>query len=135
MAVIVVTRLRLADHAMLDDFFEAAVALLEQANASPGVVYTDVLAEANDVWWTCTSWQDRAAMQAFVGTDPHAITMDRLDEWCDEATFVDWEQDDATLPDWDAAFQRLVADGQSSRLVHASPANEARSFPAPVVTP
>ena len=38
MAVIVVTRLRLKDHSYLDDFFTAAVALLEQAQGSPGIL-------------------------------------------------------------------------------------------------
>ena len=33
--------------------------------------------------------------------------MRRLDEWCDEATFVDWEQAGADLPDWRASYGRL----------------------------
>ena len=48
MAVIVVTRLRLKDHGCLDDFFAAAVAVLEQANKSAGILGADALAEAND---------------------------------------------------------------------------------------
>ena len=133
MAVVVVTRLRLASHDVLDAFFASAVALLEQAKASPGVLNVDVLAEANDTWWTCSSWRDRNAMNVFVATDPHHATMARLDEWCDEATFVDWEQDDGDLPSWSQAFDRLVADGRSSHLARPSPLNETRAFPAPVV--
>jgi heme-degrading monooxygenase HmoA len=132
MPVIVVTRLRLRDHALLDDFFTAAVALLEQAKNSTGNLGTDVLAEANDTWWSCSAWLDRQAMRSYVSTDPHASTMARLDDWCDEASFGDWEQDRADLPDWQTAYQNLVAGGKSAELAHASAANATRSFPAPV---
>ena len=132
MAVIVVTRLRLKDHSYLDDFFTAAVALLEQAQGSPGILSADALAEANDAWWSRTAWQDRDTMRSFVTTDPHHSTMDRLDDWCDEATFADWEQDDPALPDWPTAYRHLVADGRSATLTDASRANETRSFPPPV---
>jgi heme-degrading monooxygenase HmoA len=134
MAVIVVTRLRLRDHAYLDEFFAAAVALLEQANNSPGVLGADVLAEENDAFWTTTAWQDRDSMVAYVNTEPHLSTMARLDDWCDEATFVDWDEASPDLPDWQTAFDHLTADGQSASLRHPSDAHAARAFPPPVET-
>jgi hypothetical protein len=134
MAVIVVTRLRLRDHAYLDEFFAAAVALLEQANNSPGVLGADVLAEENDAWWTTTAWQDRDSMVAYVNAEPHLSTMARLDDWCDEATFVDWDQTSPDRPDWQAAFEHLTEDGQSATLRHPSDAHATRAFPPPVET-
>src|SRR5262245_42795507 len=116
MPVIVVTRLRLKDHAVLDDFFTAAVALVQQAQATPGNLGVDALAEANDAWWSTTAWQDRASMRSFVNADPHLSTMARLDDWCDEATFVDWEQPGSNLPDWQTGYRRMVADGYSAPL-------------------
>jgi hypothetical protein len=135
MAVIVVTRLRLRDSALLDEFFTAAVASLEQAKKSDGSLGADVLADANDTWWTVTAWQERRPMQAFVGTEPHRSTMARLDDWCDEATFVDWHQASADLPDWQASYRRLVADGQVASLTHPSDAHQTRAFPPPVEAP
>jgi hypothetical protein len=135
LAVIVVTRLRLRDPALLDEFFTAAVATLEQAKGSAGSLGADVLADAASTWWTVTSWQDRDVMQAFVRTEPHLGTMSRLDGWCDEATFVDWEQDGTDLPGWRVCWQRIVADGQVAELSHATPANASRDFPAPVEAP
>jgi heme-degrading monooxygenase HmoA len=132
MPVIVVTRLRLKDPALLEEFFTAAVASLEQAKGSDGNVGADVLADANNTWWTLTAWQERGLMRAFVGTDPHKSTMARLDDWCDEATFVDWEQASADLPDWPTGYRRLVADGQVASLTHPSDAHETRAFPPPV---
>jgi hypothetical protein len=48
MAVIVVTRLRLKDPGVLNDFFNGAAASLEQAQKSPGNLGADALAEAHD---------------------------------------------------------------------------------------
>jgi hypothetical protein len=52
MPVIVVTRLRLKDPALLDEFFTAAVAAIEQAQKSTGNLGADALADANNAWWS-----------------------------------------------------------------------------------
>jgi hypothetical protein len=132
MPVIVVTRLRLKDPAFLDEFFTAAVAVAEQANKSDGNAGSDVLADANNTFWTRTAWQERRLMDAFVGTEPHLRTMSRIDDWCDEATFVDWEQPGADLPDWQTSYRRLVAEGQEASLTQPSDAHASRAFPPPV---
>ena len=133
MTFIVVTRLRLKDPAFFDEFFNSAVAVVEQATNTNGNLSADVLAEANNTYWTRTAWQERSAMDAFVGAEPHLGTMSRLDDWCDEATFVGWEQDNADLPDWQASYGRIVADGQVASLTQHSAAHLTRDFPAPVV--
>jgi hypothetical protein len=133
MTVIVITRLRLRDPALFDEFFAAAVAVVEQAQATKGNLSADVLAEANNTYWTRTAWQGRAEMGSFVGTEPHLSTMGRLDGWCDEAAFVDWEQPTAGAVDWQEGYRRLVADGQASSLTHGTDANQTRDYPAPVV--
>jgi hypothetical protein len=129
---VVITRLRLRDPALLDDFFAAAVAVLEQAQATDGSVGADALQDADNTWWTATVWQDTAAIAGFVGSDPHLTAMNHLDDWCDEATFVHWDQDGNELPSWQVAWDRIVADGHSADLPAASAANSSRSFPAPV---
>jgi heme-degrading monooxygenase HmoA len=133
MAVIVVTRLRLRDPSFFDDFFASAVAVVEQAKNSHGNLGADVLVDANNTYWTRTAWQDHDEMQAFVGTEPHRSTMNRIDEWCDEATFVDWEQAGGNFPDWRESYGRLIADGQVAALTTPSDAHHIRDFPAPVV--
>jgi hypothetical protein len=132
MTIMAVTRLRLKDPALSDEFLGAAGAVLEQAKASDGCVGADALAEANNVWWTATAWHDRRAMKVFVNTEPHLTTLTRIDDWCDEATFVDWEQSSPELPDWKTSYRRIVADGQRSSLTDASEAHATRAFPPPV---
>ena len=135
MAVIVVTRLRLKDPALLDAFFTDAVAAIEQAQKSEGNLGTDALADANNAWWTVTAWQDKQRMRSYVSTDPHRSIVSHLDRFCDEATFVDWEQDAADLPDWQTNWRHLVADGLAADLTQPSASHQTREFPAPVVTP
>ncbi|HYB17406.1 MAG TPA: hypothetical protein VEF71_18320 [Streptosporangiaceae bacterium] len=135
MPVIVVTRLRLRDRALFDEFFGHAVAVVEQAQNSQGNLGADVLAEANNTYWTRTAWRERDLMNAFVGSEPHLSTMDRIADWCDEATFIDWDQASTDLPDWQDGYRRLVADGQAASPTHATRAHHTRDFPAPVLSP
>lgn len=134
MPIIVVTRLRLKDPALFDEFFASAVSVVEQAQASEGNLGADVLAEAHNTYWTRTAWKERTLMDAFVASEPHLRTMNRIDDWCDEATFVDWEQASTDLPDWQDSYRRLIASGQVASLTHATEANGTRDFPAPVVS-
>jgi quinol monooxygenase YgiN len=131
MPVIVVTRLRLKDAALPDEFFTAATSALDQALKSEGNLGADALADADNAWWSVSSWQERAPMQAFVRSEPHLSTMAKLDHLCDEATFVDWEQASPDLPDWQTSWRRLVADGQVAALTQPSAANQTKDFPAP----
>ena len=132
MPVIVVTRLRLKDPALLDEFFTDAVAAIEQAQKSDGNLGADALADANNAWWSVSAWTGRDPMQAFVGAQPHLTIQGRLDHYCDEATFVDWDQDSPDLPDWQTSWRHLVADGHVATLTHPSDANQTRAFPPPV---
>jgi len=100
MPVIVVTRLRLRDPALFGEFFAAAVAVTEQAENSDGNLGADVLADANNVFWTRTAWRARGPMQAFAGSEPHLATMARLDDWCDEATLGAKQSRPPRLADW-----------------------------------
>jgi hypothetical protein len=133
MSVVAVTRLRLRDPGLIDEFLQSALALLDQAQGSQGMLGADAMSEANNTWWTCTVWDARTSIGRFVNTDPHRSTMSRLDDWCDEASFADWEQDGAAVPDWQTCYQHLIRDGQAAALSHASPENATLAFPAPVL--
>ena len=133
MAVIVVTRLRLKDPALLDAFFTDALAAIEQARKSDGNLGVNALADANNAWWSVTAWQERRLMHSYVRIDPHRSIQSHLDPYRDEATFVDWEQESPDLPDWQTNRQHLVADGQAAQLTQPSAAHQTRDFPAPMV--
>ena len=132
MPVIVVTRLRLKDPALLDEFFTDAVAAIGQAQQAAGNLGADALADANNAWWSVSAWAGRDPMLAFVGGEPHLSIQTRLDHYCDEATFVDWEQASADLPDWQTSWRHLTTDGKAATLTHPSEANQTLAFPPPV---
>jgi hypothetical protein len=131
----VVTRVRLKDGALLDEFFTDAVAAIEQAQKSAGNLGADALADADNAWWSVSAWQERHLMQAFVRSEPHLRISARLDHYCDAATFVDWEQDNPNLPDWQTSWRHLVADGKVADLTQPSTANQTRAFPPAVQAP
>jgi quinol monooxygenase YgiN len=133
--VIVVTRLRLRDPGLLDEFFTDAVAAIEQAMKSEGNLGADALADAKNAWWSVSAWQERRLMQAYVNSEPHQSISARLDHFCDEATFVDWEQASPDLPDWQTSWRHLTTDGKAAELTHPSAANQTRGFPPPVEPP
>jgi hypothetical protein len=135
MPIIVVARLRLRDPSLLDEFFTRATGVLDLAQKMEGNLGADALAEGEDVWWDVTAWEGRAQIDAFMNTEPHLSTIGLVDHLCSEASFVDWEQDSSELPDWQTSWRRLVADGRSATLTHASDANDTRAFPAPVEPP
>lgn len=135
MPVIVVTRLRLKDPALLDEFFTDAVTAIEQAMRSEGNLGADALADANNAWWSVSAWQDRSLMRAYVDSEPHLNIRARLDHYCDEATFVDWNQPSPDLPDWQTSWRHLTADGKAAELTQPSAANLTRDFPPPVDPP
>src|ERR1700736_1746658 len=95
---IVVTRLRLRDPEYRDEFGGSAFPVVDQANNSVGILAAEVLADANETYWSRTAWTDRDAMSRFVTSEPHLATMGHLSEWCDEATFIAWEQSAPDLP-------------------------------------
>jgi hypothetical protein len=74
-------------------------------------------------------------IETFMNTEPHLSTRALASHPCQEATFVEWEQDTADLPDWQTSWRHLVADGHAAPLTNPSDANETRAFPAPVEPP
>ena len=135
MPVIDVTRLRLKDPALLDEFLTEAVAAIEQAQKSEGNLGADALADTNNAWWSVTAWQDRGLLQAFAGNQPHLDISARLDHHRDEATFVDWAQANPGPLDRQTSWRHLTADGKAADLTQPSAANQNRDFPPPVEPP
>lgn len=57
--------------------------------------------------------------------------MPKLLGWCDEATYVHWQQDQPAPPELIVAYERLVRDGIVSKVRHPSADHASRAFPAP----
>jgi len=102
-----------------------------QAKSAPGNLGVKLLRDAKNTFWTCTAWEDEAAMRAFLMAVPHKTAMGKLANWCDEASVVHWTQATADLPDWREAHRRMTTEGRPSRVKHPSDAHRDFRIAAP----
>jgi hypothetical protein len=61
-------------------------------------------------------------MRVFRNTAEHLKAMTRLLDWCDEASYAHWEQEDSSVRTLTAAFERLRDAGKLSKVRRPSPA-------------
>jgi hypothetical protein len=77
-------------------------------------------------FWTATVWRSQEAMQAYRNSPPHLAAMGKLLDWCDEASFANWEQAGDDAPDAVTAYGHLRDEGRTSKVRHPSPQHRQR---------
>ena len=119
-----VTRLRVRAAWFLPAFLFWAQRSARQARRSAGNLGVALTRDSHGAFWTKSAWKDEDSMRAFMFAEPHRRAMPKLAHWCDEASVVHWTQESATLPDWQEAHRRMVAEGRKSRVKHPSAEHE-----------
>lgn len=132
MALVSVTRLRLRKLRFLPGFAWLAVRSSVQAKRAEGNLQTLTIKDRGLTFWTITVWRDQEAMRAFRNSGDHKTAMPKLYEWCDEASYVHWEQESDTAPNLKNAYDLLVAEGVVSRLRYPSVNHATRAFREPI---
>jgi len=125
MPFVSVTRLHLASRWSFPRFVYYALGSSKQARRSPGFLAGWTSSDGEFGFWTSTVWDSLEAMRAFRNSGVHLKAMPKLLRWCDEASFVHWEQPDATAPDIDAAVDRLAREGKVSKVNKPSARHQA----------
>jgi hypothetical protein len=120
-----ITRLRLRRWWFLPSFIVHALRSRRQLQGSAGFLGGAFARELPFVFWTFTVWTNEEAMRKFRNTAAHMSAMPRLRHWCDEASFVHWQQDEASAPTPAVAFERMRETGKASKLNHPSAAHAA----------
>jgi hypothetical protein len=120
MPLISVTRLRLRSVRFLPFFIVRSLATVRQAQRAGGFEAGWTGNEGLRAFWTVTAWRDEAAMRAFRNAEPHLSAMSKLLVWCDEGSYVHWQQDTVDVPDARTAHQRLAQTGRVSKVLHPS---------------
>ena len=123
MPLISVTRLRVRSWRYLPAFLFYALSSARQAARSEGNMAVKLLRDADNTWWTSTSWDAETSMRKFMLMKPHGVAMRKLLEWCDEAALVHWSQPEPALPSWTEAHRRMQSEGRTSKVLHPSPAH------------
>ncbi|MEO8020083.1 MAG: DUF3291 domain-containing protein [Pseudomonadota bacterium] len=123
MPVVSITRLHLRSFFYLFPFALRAAASSKQAMRSAGCRGLVSRKTRGLAFWTLTLWDDEKSLKAFLMASPHREAMPKLAGWCDEACVTHWTQDEASMPDWASATQRLRDNGRLVRVAHPSEAH------------
>ena len=125
MAFVSVTRLRVRSIWFLLPFILASLRSRQQLRRAPGFIEGRLTIEFPFAFWTMSIWKSHDDMRRFRNAPPHLDAMRRLPHWCDEASYVHWEQRDTELPSIDAAYRILHKQGITSKVTHPTPAHSA----------
>ena len=131
MTFVAITRLRLRSWRFFPGVLWHTLRSFWQVRSAPGNRGVRLLREPNNTFWTCTLWSDEAAMRAFMTAGSHRKAMAKLVDWCDEASVVQWQQDDAEPPPWPEAHRRMQGEGRPSKVRYPSEAQKRFEIPAP----
>jgi hypothetical protein len=122
MPIVSVTRLHVRAWRFLPAFIVASYRSARQARHTGGFLTGSLGVEPPKAFWTMTVWQDDAAMRSFRNSGVHLHTMPKLLGWCDEASYVHWVTDAASVPTPAEAHHRLAGEGKVSKVNHPSAA-------------
>ncbi len=111
-----ITRLRVRSFRFMPGFVLQTVSTLRQVKRADGFLKGSLLPDRQWTFWTMTVWRDAAAMRAYMKVGSHLKAMPKLMDWCDEASVVHWEQENAEAPSWTTADRRMRAEGRPSKV-------------------
>ena len=131
-AFVSVTRLRLRKIRFLPVFICYGFLSSSQVRKAPGCLFAATIRDARLAFWTLTVWSDEKAMRSFRNSGVHLTVMPKLAKWCDEATYIHWQQENSEPPALVEAHARLVEGGTVSKVLHPSAAHASRAFPRPI---
>jgi hypothetical protein len=129
-----ITRLRVRSFRFMPGFAWQTLSTVRQVKQAEGFLGGSLLPDRQWAFWTMTLWRDADSMRAYMKTGPHRKAMPKLLDWCDEASVVHWEQDDAEAPTWTAADQRMRSEGRPSKVRWPSDGHTTLAYREPRVS-
>ena len=122
MAFVSVTRLHIRSWRFFVPFLIYTMRSGSQAKHSRGFRGGTIGNDAQRGNWTITMWDGEEAMRNFRNSGAHRVAMQKLLNWCDEASYAHYTTDEPDIPPADLAYQRLSA-GKISKVNHPSAAH------------
>lgn len=134
MTFVSVTRLRIRSVRFMPLFALDTLRSLRQVKRAAGFQEGSLLPDRRFTFWTMTAWDSGESMRRYMTAGAHKKTMPKLMEWCDEASVVHWEQEDAALPTWAEADRRMRTEGRVSKVRHPSAGHAGLRYEEPRLT-
>ena len=97
-------------------FLRANEASVKQLLSTPGLIAGKELVDKGLTFWTLTIWRSDADMKSFRNSEAHRKAMQRPPDWCSEAAYFHWIQEETILPAWDNKTKRLIDEGRLSKV-------------------
>ena len=124
-----VTRLRVKSFISLPRFFMANEASIKQLRQTIGFVEGIELVGKGLTFWTMTLWESESNMKEFRNSAPHRKAMQQLPDWCDEASYLHWMQEEKSLPDCETAYGKMITEGKTTKVRFPSANQISKSYP------
>ena len=97
--VVLGSRLELRSFGPIVGFLRAAMTVRKQVRASPGALGVSLIAQPlHKTFWKLSAWVNQTALNAFVGTQPHAAVMTHYRPDMASSTFATFTIAPAELP-------------------------------------
>ena len=129
MPFVSVTRLRVKSFIYLIPFMRANEASVKELKKSQGLLMGKELIDKNFTFWTLTIWENEESMKGFRNSASHREAMKNLPNWCDEASYLHWIQNESDLPNWNVVAEKLFKEGKLSKVRNPSKAQIVNKFP------
>jgi hypothetical protein len=123
------TRLKVKSIFTLPAFMKANEGAVKELVKIPGFLGGAELVDKGMVFRTLTMWKDDVAMKTFRNGDAHRKAMQKLPDWCDEAAYMHWMQEETVLPDWNTIHEKIVSEGKLTKVRKPSKRQESKNYP------
>jgi hypothetical protein len=123
------TRLRVKSIFFLPSFFISNEASLKELKVTKGFIEGKELVDKKLTFWTLTLWESDGDMRAFRNSVPHRKAMQQLPNWCDEASYTHWMQEEKSLPDWTTVYNKMITEGKTTKVRKPSANQTDKSYP------
>ncbi len=125
------TRLRIRSAWLLPAFFLYAMRSESQVRSAAGFRKGSLLPDRKRTFWTMTLWDGPESMRAFMTSGAHMQAMPKLLHWCDQASVAHWHTEEAVLPSWEHATQRMRTEGRASKVLRPAPGHADLTYDEP----
>ena len=129
MYVISATRLRVKSIWYLPKFFLANEASLKELIKTNGFLTGKELIDKKLTFWTLTLWENDSDIKTFRNSIPHRKAMQQLPNWCNEASYTHWTQEEKLLPDWTTVYNKMMKEGKTTKVRKPSSNQNDKNYP------